>query len=53
MTLEGDEITIRRITTNVKDGKLVIDVGRDEEKLSAGFDFLFDHDFELRLWSKI
>lgn len=45
VTLEGDEIAISRITTNVMDGKLVIDIGRDwVEKLSAGFDFLTDHD---------
>ena len=50
VTLEGDEITISRISTNVKDGKLVIDVGRDwVEKLSAGFDFLSDRDLRITI----
>ncbi len=39
--MEGGQIAISRITTNVRDGKLVIDIGRDwVEKISAGFDFL-------------
>ena len=50
VTLEGDEIAVSRITTNVKDGRLVIDVGRDwVEKLSAGFDFLSDHDIRITI----
>jgi hypothetical protein len=50
VTLEGDDIAVSRITTNVTDGKLVIDVGRDwVEKLSAGFDFLSDHDIRITL----
>jgi len=45
VAIEGDEVAINRITTNVTDGKLVIDVGRDWiEKVSAGFDFLSSHD---------
>ncbi|MCD6577317.1 MAG: DUF2807 domain-containing protein [Anaerolineaceae bacterium] len=43
--IKGDEIAINRIATNVTDGKLVIDIGRDwVEKLSAGFNFLSSHD---------
>ncbi len=50
VTLEGDDIAISRITTNVTDGKLVIDVGRDwVEKLSAGFDFLSSHDIRINI----
>jgi hypothetical protein len=45
VVIEGDDIAINRITTNVTDGKLVIDIGRDwVEKLSAGFDFLSSQD---------
>jgi hypothetical protein len=41
VTIHGDDVAINRITTNVTNGKLVIDVGRDwVEKISAGFDFL-------------
>lgn len=50
VTLEGDDIAISRITTNVTDGKLVIDIGRDwVEKLSAGFDFLSSHDIRITI----
>jgi hypothetical protein len=50
VVIEGDEIAINRITTNVTDGKLIIDVGRDwVEKLSAGFDFLSSHDIRLHI----
>jgi len=46
--LEGDELAISRITTNVADGKLVIDIGRDwVEKLSAGFDFFSTNDIRI------
>lgn len=46
--IEGDEIAISRITTNVTDGQLVIDIGRDwVEKLSAGFDFLSTNDLRI------
>ena len=51
--IEGDEIAISRITTNVKDGKLVIDVGRDfVEKLSAGFDFFSSNDIRIYITVK-
>jgi len=50
VTLEGDDVAISRITTNVTDGKLVIDVGRDwMEKISAGFDFLSSHDIRITI----
>ncbi len=53
VTLEGDDIAISRITTNVTDGKLVIDIGRDwVEKLSAGFDFLSSHDIRITIVAK-
>ena len=46
--IEGDQVSISRITTEVKDGKLVIDVGRDFiEKLSAGFDFLSSNNIKI------
>jgi hypothetical protein len=46
--IEGDEFAISRITTNVSDGQLVIDIGRDwVEKLSAGFDFLSTNDLRI------
>lgn len=48
VTIQGDEIALQRITTQIKDGKLVIDVGRDWiEKISAGFDFLSVHDIRI------
>ena len=51
--IEGDDISISRIITNVKDGKLVIDIGRDfVEKLSAGLDFLSSHDIRLNITVK-
>ena len=41
MTIEADEHIMSRIKTDVIDGVLVIDIGRDWlEKISAGFDFL-------------
>lgn len=53
VAIEGDEISINRITTNVTDGKLVIDVGRDwVEKLSAGFDFFSSSDLRLHITVK-
>jgi len=53
VTLEGDDIAISRITTNVTDGELVIDIGRDwVEKLSAGFDFLSSHDIRITIVAK-
>ena len=53
VAIEGDEITINRIMTNVADGKLVIDIGRDwVEKLSAGFDFLSSHDIRFHITVK-
>jgi len=51
--IEGDDVTINRISTNVTDGKLVIDVGRDWiEKVSAGFDFLSSHDIRFHITVK-
>ena len=51
--LEGDEIAISRITTNVSDGQLVVDIGRDwVEKLSAGFDFLSTNDIRIYITIK-
>ncbi len=48
--LEGDEVTLSRITTTVRDGKLVVDVGRDWiEKLSAGFDFFSSHELRITI----
>ncbi len=48
VVIEGDKITVSRISTNVSDGKLVIDVGRDwVEKISAGFDFLSSNDIRI------
>jgi hypothetical protein len=53
VVIEGNEIAISRITTNVTDGKLVIDVGRDWiEKLSAGFDFLSPDDIRFYITVK-
>ena len=53
VAIEGDEVAISRITTNVSDGKLVIDVGRDwVEKVSAGFDFLSSHDIRFYITVK-
>jgi len=53
VTLEGDDIAISHITTNVTDGELVIDIGRDwVEKLSAGFDFLSSHDIRITIVAK-
>jgi len=48
--IEGGENAVSRITTNVHDGKLVIDIGRDwVEKLSAGLDFLSSQDIQLTI----
>ena len=48
VVVEGDQLAVNRITTNVTDGKLVIDVGRDwVEKISAGFDFLSENDIRI------
>ncbi len=53
VVIEGDEISINRITTNVTDGKLAIDVGRDwVEKLSAGFDFFSSSDIRFHITVK-
>ena len=53
VAIESDEITINRITTNVTDGKLVIDVGRDwVEKLSAGLDFFSSSDIRFHITVK-
>jgi len=50
VSIEGDDATISRIITNVTDGKLIIDIGRDwVEKLSAGLDFLSSHDIRLHI----
>jgi len=53
VVIEGDKISISRIMTNVSDGKLVIDFGRDwVEKISAGFDFLSTHDIRITITLK-
>ncbi len=53
VTIHGDDVAINRITTNVTNGKLVIDVGRDwVEKISAGFDFLSTHDIRINITVK-
>ena len=50
VVVEGDKLAVSRITTNVADGKLVIDVGRDwVEKISAGFDFLSENDIRINV----
>ena len=50
VVLEGDQAAISRISTNVTDGKLVIDIGRDwVEKISAGFDFLSTNDIRISI----
>ncbi len=44
VTIEADEYIMSRIKTDVIDGCLIIDIGRDWlEKLSAGLDFLSTH----------
>jgi len=46
--LEGDGLAISRITTNVTDGQLIVDIGRDwVEKISAGFDFFSTNDIRI------
>jgi hypothetical protein len=53
VTIEGDKLSISRITTNVVDDKLVIDFGRDwVEKISAGFDFLSTHEIRINIMVK-
>ncbi len=53
VVIEGDKIAVSRISTNVSDGKLVIDVGRDwVEKISAGFDFLSSTDIRINITLK-
>ena len=53
VTIQGDDVAINRITTNVTNGKLVIDMGRDwVEKISAGFDFLSAHDLRINITIK-
>ena len=48
VVVEGDKLAVSRISTNVADGKLVVDVGRDwVEKISAGFDFLSENDIRI------
>lgn len=48
VVVEGDSLAVSRISTNVVDDKLVIDVGRDwVEKISAGFDFLTENDIRI------
>lgn len=49
-SIDGDKIAISRITTNVINGQLIIDIGRDwVEKLSAGFDFLSSSDVRIHI----
>lgn len=51
--VEADEQIIKRITTDVVDGKLSIDVGRDwVERLSAGLEFLSSREIIFRITLK-
>ncbi len=53
VVIEGDKVAVSRITTNVTDGKLVIDIGRDwVEKISAGFDFISNNDIRINITLK-
>ena len=53
VVVEGDKLAVSRISTNVADGKLVVDVGRDwVEKISAGFDFLSENDIRITIVMK-
>jgi hypothetical protein len=53
VVVEGDKLSVSRISTNVADGKLVVDVGRDwVEKISAGFDFLSENDIRITIVMK-
>jgi len=53
MTVEADEHIMNRIRTDVIDGVLVIDIGRDWlEKISAGFDFLSTHSINFYITMK-
>ncbi len=53
VVVEGDKLAVSRISTNVADGKLVVDVGRDwVEKISAGFDFLSENDIRITVVMK-
>ena len=53
VTIEGDEISISLISTNVEDGKLIIEIGRDWiEKVSAGLNFFSSHDVRFHITVK-
>ena len=53
VVIEGDKVAVSHITTNVTDGKLVIDIGRDwVEKISAGFDFISNNDIRINITLK-
>ena len=53
VTVEADDGVMKRITTEVVDGKLTIDVGRDwVERLSAGLEFLSSRDIVFHIVAK-
>jgi len=53
VSIQGDAVAIGRIITNVKNEKLVIDIGRDwVEKIGAGFDFLSANDIRINITVK-
>ena len=53
VVIEGDQIAVSRISTNVSDRKLVIDIGRDwVEKISAGLDFLSPNEVRILITLK-
>jgi hypothetical protein len=53
VSVEADDLVIKRITTEVVDRKLVIDIGRDwMERLSMGLEFLSSREIVFRITVK-
>ena len=53
VVIEGDQVAVSRISTNVSDGKLIIDIGRDwVEKISAGIGFFSTNDIRILITVK-
>jgi len=53
LTVEADEQLMKRITTEVVDGKLIIDLGRDwMERMSAGLEFLSSREIHFTIVAK-
>ena len=53
VTVEADDGLMKRITTEVVDGKLTIDIGRDwVERMSAGLEFLSSREIIFRITAK-